>query len=84
MVCAITVWASYFGDHELALKAILKSSEERVSFTAMIWRPIHKEMRSLAGVKDLVRDHGLVDYWRSTGRWGDFCKPTGEDDYECE
>lgn len=83
MVRAITVWASYFGDRELTLKAILKSSDERVLFTAMIWRPIHREMRSLPGFKDLVRDHGQVDYWRSTGRLGDFCKPTGEDDYEC-
>ncbi len=81
---AIAAWASYIGDHELALKAFLKSSEERVLTTAIIWRPIHKEMRSLPGFKTLVRDLGLVDYWRSTGRWGDFCKPTGEDDYECE
>ncbi|MCH8336826.1 MAG: hypothetical protein IIC61_13190 [Proteobacteria bacterium] len=49
-----------------------------------IWRPIHKEMRRLPGFKDLVQNVGLVDYWRSTGNWGDFCKPIGDDDFECE
>ncbi len=80
----IAVWASYFGDHELALKAFLKSSEERVLTTNVIWRPIHKGMRRLPGFKDLVQDLGLVDYWRSSGNWGDFCRPVGHDDFECQ
>jgi len=41
-------------------------------------------MRRLPGFKDLVQNVGLVDYWRSTGNWGDFCKPIGDDDFECE
>jgi hypothetical protein len=33
--------------------------------------------------KSILRDLGLVDYFRSSGRWGDFCKPVGQDDFEC-
>lgn len=80
----IAIWASYFGDHDLALKAFLKSSEERVLATVTIWRPIHKGMRRLPGFKDLVWDHGLVDYWRASGNWGDFCRPIGDNDFECQ
>ena len=30
-----------------------------------------------------LREVGLVDYYRASGNWGDFCKPVGEDDFEC-
>ncbi len=33
--------------------------------------------------KEIVRDVGLVDYWRASGNWGDYCKPVGNDDFEC-
>ena len=26
---------------------------------------------------------GLVDYWRQSGKWGEMCRPLGEDDFEC-
>ena len=29
--------------------------------------------------KEIVRDMGLVDYWREFG-WNDYCRPVGEDD----
>jgi TolB-like protein/Tfp pilus assembly protein PilF len=77
----IPVWASYFGDPELALKATREAKNPEI-YT--IWRPIHKAMRRLPGFKDLVRDLKLVDYWRTNGNWGKFCHPVGEDDFECE
>ena len=30
----------------------------------------------------VVRGVGLADHWRKTGRWGDFARPLGEDDFE--
>jgi hypothetical protein len=30
-----------------------------------------------------VRELRLVDYWRSSGNWGDFCRPIGRNDFEC-
>jgi Tfp pilus assembly protein PilF len=81
---AIAIWASYFSDHELALKAYHELSETRALTVFAIWRPVHKQMRQLPGFKDLVQTLGLVDYWRTTGNWNDFCRPLGEDDFECE
>jgi len=76
----IAVWASYFGEHELALQVY----REMGRMTYLSWRPIHKAMRQLPGFKDLVRDFDLVDYWRKSGKWGDFCHPVGDDDFECD
>jgi hypothetical protein len=42
------------------------------------------DTRRLPGFKDFVRELGLVDYWRATGKWGDFCRPVGANDFECK
>jgi TolB-like protein/tetratricopeptide (TPR) repeat protein len=81
---AIAVWASYFDDDELALRIYQDLYSAREFVVYAIWRYIHKDMRRLPGFKDLVRDLGLVDYWRATGNWGKFCRPLGHDDFECE
>jgi len=75
-------WVAYFGDDALALQIFQKNLGP---YTALeMWHPIYKEMRRLSGFKDLVRDLGLVDYWRAAGNWGEFCRPLGEDDFECK
>lgn len=79
----ITVWASYFGDHELALKQIQDVSKDKAVAVFVVWRPIQQGMRQLPGFRDLLREFKLVDYWQSTGNWGDFCRPTGGGDFEC-
>ena len=79
----ITVWASYFGDAELALKQFRDVIDNKALAMFLLWRPIQKGMRQLPGFKDLLRDFKLVDYWQSTGNWGDFCRPTGDGDFEC-
>lgn len=28
-------------------------------------------------------DAGLIGYWRESGKWGDMCRPLGENDFEC-
>jgi len=33
--------------------------------------------------KALMREGGLADFWRKSGKWPDFCGPVGEDDFEC-
>lgn len=80
----IATWASYFGDDELALKAYRDLFAAKAVQVRVIWRPIHKQMRRLPGFKDLLQETGLVDYWRTTGNWGDFCRPVGKNDFECE
>ena len=79
----IAIWASYFGEHELALQIYQEASKSRAFPSITIWRPIHQPMRRLPGFRDLVTKLGLVDYWRTTGDWGEFCRPAGEADFEC-
>jgi len=76
----IAVWASYFGEYELALE-IWQELDGREG--SAFWRPIHKPMRRLPGFKDLVVKLGFVDYWRASGNWGEFCHPVSEEDFEC-
>jgi len=83
MKSVIAIWASYFGDDDLALQAyrgILGMHAQMI--WNVIWRPLHRKMRQLPGFKDLAKDMGLVDYWRETGHWGDYVRPLGENDFE--
>ena len=49
----------------------------------IVWRPVMRDLRTEPGFKALVKDMGLADYWRATGNWGEFCRPVGENDFEC-
>jgi adenylate cyclase len=77
-------YASCFGDHELALDICRDLRKANSSLIFMIWRPIHQPMRRLPDFKELLRDLGLVEYWRETGKWGEFCRPVGDGDFTCE
>jgi hypothetical protein len=48
-----------------------------------IRRPVYRDMRKLPRFKELVRQIGLVDYWKQYG-WPDVCRPFGENDFECD
>jgi TolB-like protein len=85
-VAAISQWSGYFGDDALALEAWQRLSKSEIGFQIWgftFWRPVNQGTRKLPGFKALLRDVGLVDYWRKTGQWGEFCKPVGADDFEC-
>jgi hypothetical protein len=50
--------------------------------TLYIWDPAFAEARKHPEFKTLVRDLGMVEYWRAKG-WADKCRPVGADDFEC-
>jgi TolB-like protein len=79
------VWyADHFGDKDLALAALRREFIDlHGNYWTYLWDPYETGLRSDVRFKDIVRDLGLVDYWRSSGNWGDFCKPVGKDDFEC-
>jgi TolB-like protein/DNA-binding winged helix-turn-helix (wHTH) protein/Tfp pilus assembly protein PilF len=79
---ALAYWAAYFGDPEFSLR-LLHEVPADPSMAFVLWRLILKDTRRLPGFKDLVRDLGLVEYWRASGNWGEFCRPLGKDDFEC-
>ena len=49
---------------------------------AAIWQPLYTSVRKTERFKALMRNAGLVDYWRARG-WPDLCHPTTGDDFEC-
>jgi TolB-like protein/tetratricopeptide (TPR) repeat protein len=78
-------WLAWFGDYGTALdslRADLQQPGYRYAVLWSIWGPGLAEVRKLPGFKQLMRDAGLVDYWRKYG-WSDYCKPTTGEDFEC-
>lgn len=81
----LAIYAGHYGDPELAVAAQRRAHVELGGATyAALWRPDMAATRRTQGFKDLVRDLGMVDFWRESGDWGDFCRPVGVDDFECE
>ncbi len=79
-------WFEYLGDRDLALQAATSLADSTYNFeteTQAIWRTVLGGLRSDPRFKDVYRKLGLVDYWRATGNWGDFCRPVGTEDFEC-
>ncbi len=76
----VAMFAAMFGEPALALELLLQSN----ALGNDIWRDYYSDMRKLSAFKELMVERGLVDYWRTTGNWGDYCRPLdGGDDFEC-
>jgi hypothetical protein len=79
--------ADALGDAELAasiLRAGWSTPRPNVySRYEALWTSSHSALRTTPGFKALLRESGLVDYWRQTGEWADACRPLGDDDFEC-
>jgi TolB-like protein len=80
---SIAWWADYYGDVDLAVEALsVRMALQGVTGWGA-WDPVYKHIRSHPGFKELVREYGYYDYWVATGEWSDFCRPVGDDDFEC-
>jgi TolB-like protein len=77
-------YADHFGDKDTALAAMRRALVELhgIDFIGL-WQPNETGLRSDPRFKDVLHELGLVDYFRKSGTWGDFCKPVGKDDFEC-
>ncbi len=79
---SISVWAAYFGDPDLAIDSMEKGA--RISADIMsFWLPVLKEVRLRPQFRDLMKEIGLVDYWKEYG-WPDLCRPVSDDDFVCD
>jgi TolB-like protein len=80
---AIGMYADRFGDKDLALAAMRKWVVDVKGFVNIIWWPYTRGLRSDPRFKQIVRETGLVEFWRSSNQWGDYCRPLANDDFEC-
>ncbi|MBO9715340.1 MAG: hypothetical protein J7507_00625, partial [Pseudoxanthomonas sp.] len=48
-----------------------------------LWNAPYSNVRAHPQFKKLLAETGVVDYWRQTGKWGDGCGPSGDDDFQC-
>ncbi len=48
-----------------------------------IFAPPFRDMLNQPAMKDYINLVGLPDFWRKN-KWPHFCRPVGEDDYECQ
>jgi TolB-like protein/tetratricopeptide (TPR) repeat protein len=84
LIGGMALWAAYFGDTKLSLELLRDPTQSvsRANQALTYWRPVMHEVRRQPGFRDLLREVGLVDYWREFG-WGEHCKPVGKDNFEC-
>ena len=47
------------------------------------WLLVHSGARADPRFKELMREGGLAEFWRQSGKWPDVCGPVGDDDFEC-
>ena len=76
--------AAHHGELDLAMD-FLRAEYLVDGFGAwiLLWFPALKQVRATPAFKQFLLDVGLAEMWRATGSWGDFCKPVGDDDFQC-
>lgn len=76
-------WAAYYGDDALAVEGLRAHPRSLFANPGLLFDPVFARTRRTAELKALLRDFGYVEYWRTQNSWGDFCRPTSADDFEC-
>ncbi|MCZ6826857.1 MAG: hypothetical protein O7D88_05100 [Gammaproteobacteria bacterium] len=56
---------------------------ERPGWRTHVWNPALAEYRASEQFKDYARRIGMERHWRKHG-WPGFCRPVGDDDFECD
>jgi TolB-like protein/DNA-binding winged helix-turn-helix (wHTH) protein len=77
----VAIFSSFLGDKQLSLNALraLGTSQHLHS----LWRTVLSDVRRLPEFPEYMQEIGLVDYWRASGNWGEFCRETGSGGITC-
>ncbi len=81
LVGQMPMYAAMLGEPELALE-IMDATGMNGNIGAILTLSFFDDMRRLPGFKTLMEKEGLLNYWRTTGTWADYCRPVN-DDVEC-
>ncbi len=80
----LAYYADRFGDRDTTFAALRWLVIDRHPLdVTVLWRDWHSGVRADPRFKELLRELKIADYYRASGNWGDFCKPTTGDDFEC-
>jgi hypothetical protein len=78
----LVLWSVYYGHPGLGFVYFKEAFNSRID-AAWLWQSALRDMRKLPEFKDFLQQRGYVAYWREFG-WGDFCRPTVGEDFDCE
>ena len=78
-----SLFAAHFGDEALSAGALREGLRwDARSGLKLAWIPLMQRVRRHPDFKALMRELGLVEYWRQAG-WPEHCRALGADDFEC-
>jgi adenylate cyclase len=72
----------YIGAPERALE-LFEEDNRTLNDLSLLFHSSYAPVRKMERFKKIVRDAGLIDYWRERG-WPSYCRPVGADDFECD
>lgn len=82
-LCVVAQLAGACGQTDLAVEAMARLGPDTgMALLQYCWGPELREARQDPRFKDVMRAAGLAAFWRESGKWPDFCRALGEDDFE--
>lgn len=80
----VALFAAYLQHRDLALDALeVFARAAPPALYQHLWYPLLKDARADPRFNGLMREIGFAGLWQKTGRWNDYCRPVGRDDFEC-